>query len=192
MIQRLKLIPVVLASFLLISPSGWGQASSTKSELAAHLNLLTEELHEGDDFKVRAEIQNTSDHPVLVGRDLNLVSSMPFRMEILLEDSAGRQHFVSGAAIVDFLELPDLQLKNGILRWRVPLYPRTFLGTYFTLNLSGIPPGKYRLHGRYVVGWPQHKETELERALIASKFSIFQGAVESNSIQVDVLPKKTD
>jgi hypothetical protein len=186
----LKSLPVVPLSVLFIFPLAWAQASPPKAELDAHLTLLTEELHEGDQFIVRAEIQNISDHPVLVWRDLNWISSLPSRMEILLEDAAGRQHLVSHAAILDYFELPDLQLENGVLRWRVPLYPRTFLGTHFTLSLGDIPPGKYRLHGRYVVGRPQHKETELERALIASKFSIFQGAVETNSIQVEVLPEK--
>jgi hypothetical protein len=190
MTLRLKSLSVTLVSVLFISPSVWPQASPPKSELEAHLTLLTEELHEGEHFKVRAEILNVSDHPVLVGRELNLVSNMPFHMEIQLEDPAGRQHFVSGGAVVDFLELPDLQLEDGLLVWKVPLYPRTFLGTSFTLNLNGIPPGKYRLHGRYVVARAEHRRTELERNLLSSKISIFQGTVETNSILVEVLPKK--
>jgi hypothetical protein len=190
MIQRLKSLPVVLFGFLSFLPSAWGQASPSKAELEAHLTLQTEELRQGDHLKVRAEIQNISDHPVLVWRDLTWISSLPYRMEIWLEDSAGRQHLVSREAVLDYIELPDLQLENGILRWRVPLYPRTFLGTYLTLSLGDLPPGEYTLHGRYVVGRPAHKETALERKLLAAKISIFQGAVETNSIQVEILPRK--
>jgi hypothetical protein len=175
---------------IFIIPSARVSASPPKVEVEAHLTLLTEELHEGDQFKVRVEIENTSNHPVLIGRELNLVSNMPFRMEIRLEDSAGRQHFVTSSGVVDFLDLPDLQLENGLMKWKVPLYPHTFIGTYFTFNLSDIPPGKYRLHGRYIVTRPPHEESELERALIASKFSIFQGVIETNSIQVEVLSNK--
>ena len=190
MIDRFRSAPLVLLSLLLSSVSVCGQTSPLGPVLEARLTLMTEELHEGDNFRVRAEIQNISDHAVLVAKDLNLVSNMPFRMEIRLEDSSGRQLIPSGGGAVDFLDQPDLQLANGILRWKVPLYPRMFVGTYFMLSLKGIPPGKYRLHGRYVVVRLPHKESDLERALIASKVSIFQGAVETNSVQVEVLPKR--
>jgi len=106
MIKRLKLLSLVLASVLIIAPSALEQASPSKPELEAHLTLLTNELYEGSQFKVRAEIQNISDHPVLVWKDLNWVSSLPSRMEIQLEDSAGRQHLVSLVAIADYLSYP--------------------------------------------------------------------------------------
>ena len=185
----LKLLSILLASVILLSPSALEQASRSEAELEAHITLLTEQLHEGDHFKIRAEIENISDHPILVWKDLSSTSSLPARLEIYLEDSAGRQILISFIGGADILELPDLQIENGILRWRVPLYPRMFIGTNLNLNLRGISPGKYKLHGRYVVGRPRHKVSDLERALLASKFSIFEGIVETNSIQVEVLPK---
>ena|SRR3989442_10155608 len=187
-----KSLPVVLLSVLFISPSACGQAGPSKADLEAHLTLLTRNLHQGGHFRVKVEIQNISNHVLLIGRGLNLVANMPFRMEIQLEDSDGHQTYPYHGVYVDFFVQADLQLENGLLKWWVPLYPRTFIGTYFTLNLSGIPPGKYRLHGRYLQGRPPHEETALERELLASKVSIFQGAVETNSIQVEVLPKKAD
>jgi hypothetical protein len=187
--RAIKLLATILAGALLTSQPGGGQATPPSADLEAHLTLISKSLREGEHCKVRVEIQNIGNHVVLVGRDLNLVSNMPFRMEIRLEDSAGRQFIPYGGAAVDFLQLPDLQLENGLLKWRVPLYPHTFLGTYFKLNLNGIPPGKYTLHGKYILGRPPHEETDLERALVASHVSVFQGAVETNSIQVEVLPK---
>lgn len=180
---------LILASLFLIPQSALDRPKPNTNDLEARLTLISAILREGEHFVVRAEIQNVSNHVVLVGRDLNLVLNMPFRMEIRLEDSAGHQFIPYGAAAVDFLEVPDLQRENGLLRWRVPLNPKTFIGTYFTLNLKDIPPGKYKLHGRYILGRPPHEETDLERALVASGVSIFQGAVETNSVDVEVLPK---
>ena len=188
--QRLNLLAGVLLSLFFPRVSAWGQANPSQAELAARLTLMTPDLHEGDQFKVRAEIQNVSNHPVLIGRELNLVSDMPFRMEIWLEDLAGRHYIVSGGASVDFLVLPDLQVANGILLWKAPLYPKMFLGTDFTLDLRDVAPGKYKIRGRYIVLRPPHEETEMERKLVAAKFTIFQGMVEANSIDVEVLPKR--
>jgi hypothetical protein len=188
--HRIELLSIALASVILVAPPAQGQATQSKAELEAHLTLLSEELHEGEDFKVRAEIQNISDHPVLVWRDLSSVSSLPFQMEIQLEDVAGQQHSVSTVKTADYLVLADLQAENGILKWRIPLYPHTFIGTYFILNLGSLPPGQYRLHGRYIVGRPPHEVSSFERKLLASKISIFQGTVETNSIQLKVLRKE--
>lgn len=190
MMHPLKLLSIVLASVIALSPLALGQAIPPKSELEAHITLLTEQLHEGDRIKVRAEVENISDHPVLVWKDLSSTSSLPARLELFLEDSAGHHFLISFVAGADILELPDLQIENGILRWRVPLYPRMFMGTRLNLDLSGNSPGRYRLHGRYVVGRPRHKVSDLERALTASKFSIFEGVVETNSIQVEILPEE--
>jgi hypothetical protein len=190
MMQPLKLLSIVPTIIIFFSPSGLGQAIPSKVELEARITLLTEQLHEGDHFKITAEVENISDHPVLVWKDLSSTSSLPGYFAVFLEDSAGHQILLSFMGEALILELPDLQIENGILRWRVPLYPRMFIGTHLNLNLSGISPGKYRLHGRYVVGRPRHKVSDLERALLASKFSIFEGVVETNSIQVEILPKE--
>ena len=184
-----KLVWLTVVNLFLIPQSALERPKPDTNDLQARLTLISTSLREGEHFVVRAEIQNVSNHVVLVGRDLNLVMNMPFRMEIRLEDPAGHQFIPYGAAAVDFLEVPDLQRENGLLKWRVPLYPGTFIGTYFTLDLKDIPPGRYKLHGKYVLGRPSHEETNLERALVASGISIFQGAVETNSIEVEVLPK---
>jgi hypothetical protein len=133
---------------------------------------------------VRAEIENVSDHPVIVWKNLKLISSVPFRMGLWLEDSAGNKYLVSPPAIADFFAEDD------ILKSQVPLSPRTFIGSYFDLELKGVPPGKYRLSGSYTVNRQPHRKTDPESASLPSNVSIFEGTVETNSIDVEILPKK--
>lgn len=187
-----KSVSIMVVILFLMPQSAREQDTLRAKELEATLTLVSTSLHEGEHFVVRVEIQNIGKHVVLVSRDLNLVSNMPYRVEIRLEDTTGHRFIPYGGAAVDFLELPDLQRENGLLKWRIPLYPATFIGSYFTLDLKDVPPGKYKLHGRYILGRPPHGETDLERALVTSGVSIFQGAVETNSIDVEVLPRAKD
>jgi hypothetical protein len=181
---------VILFTLSLASPRVQSQPSPPVPELEGRLTLLTGDLHEGDHFKVRAEIENVSDHTVIVWKNLRLIHSVPFTMGLWLEDSAGNKYLVSPPATADFFEETDLQLENGILKWQAPLSPRTFIGSYFDLELKGVPPGKYRLFGNYTVNRQPHKKTDLESTLLASNVSIFEGIVAMNSIDIEVLPRR--
>jgi hypothetical protein len=161
-----------------------------KPIVVARLTLLTRTMHEDDRYEVRIEIENVSDHTVLVGRDLNVANNWPFRVEIQLEDSSGNQYGTGGADFLDNPPIADLSLKDNILKWWMPLEPHTFMGIYVHPKLAGVPPGKYRLHGTYVsFRPPSHPLTSAEQALIASKLQVFEGTVETNSIYIEVLPK---
>lgn len=186
----------ILSAFLLAAFSPCASSPRTDQpspELEAHLKVLTVSTpQEGGQLKVRVEIQNICNHPVLVWRDMKWISSAPFRMEVFLEDSSGKQYLLSRAAVADVFDIPDLQIRNGMFEWRIPLYPKTLLGSDLDLELRNIPVGKYLLRGRYLVGRPAHKETDLERKLTASNFSIFQGTLETNTVPVEVLPRNPE
>jgi hypothetical protein len=115
MIEKQRFFLLLFAT-LFVAASAMSQAVTGPPKLEAYLTVLPGPLHSGDTFKVRAEIKNISDHPILVGRDLNLVSNMPYRMDIRLQDSTGQQLVISGGAAVDFLDLSDLQVENAILK----------------------------------------------------------------------------
>ena len=72
-----------------------------KPVVEARLILLTKVLHAEDRYRLKIEIENVSDHVILVGRGLNLVNNFPFRVEIQLEDSSGNQYGTGGAAFID-------------------------------------------------------------------------------------------
>jgi hypothetical protein len=182
-------VAIILVGSLGLSTRTLAQ-TPPKPIIEARLTLLTRTFHEGDRYKVKIEVENVSDHVLLVGRDLNLISNWPFRMEIQLEDSSGNNYGKGGAAFIDPPPIADLSLKDGILRWWMPLEPHTFMGIYFRPKLAGVPPGKYRLHGTYIsFRPPSHPVTSTEQALTASKLSVFEGTVETNSIYIEVLPK---
>jgi len=182
-------LAMILASSLGL-PAGAVPQTTEKPIVEARLTLVTKILHEEDRYRVRIEIENVSDHTILVGRNLNVANNWPFRVEIQLEDSSGNQYGTGGADFIDNPPIADLSMKGGILRWWMPLEPHTFMGIYVNPKLAGVPPGKYRLHGTYVsFRPPSHPVTSTEQALIGSKLSVFEGTVETNSIYIQVLPK---
>jgi hypothetical protein len=164
--------------------------SSPKPSIEARLTLLTNPLHEGDQYEVKIEIENASDHDLLVGRQLTGINNWPFRIEIQLEDAGGHQYGPGGAAYLDGPPIADFSIKDGVLKWWMPLASHTFMGIHMTPRLSGIPPGKYKLHGRYVSFLPPSREKTSEENAATTKFSYFVGAVETNSIWIEVLPRE--
>jgi hypothetical protein len=72
----------------------------------------------------------------------------------------------------------------------MPLVPHTFMGKYFILHLGDNPPGKYQLSFKYVSINPHSpSESTPEQRVIASKFAVFEGAVQTNSISIEIVPK---
>jgi hypothetical protein len=172
-----------------IQPATQSQAKQATS-IEARLTLLTATLREGDQYKVRVEIENVSDRLILVGRDLNGINNWPFRIEIQLEDTAGHQYGTGEAAYIDGPPIATFSTEDGILKWWMPLPPHTFMGIYTTASLSGVPPGKYRLHGRYVSFLSAAQREAPEGASIRIKYPVFEGQVETNSIWIEVLPRQ--
>jgi hypothetical protein len=159
-----------------------------RTPIEARLILLTETLHEGDEYKVDFEVENVSDRIVLVGRDLNGISNWPFHYQIRLEDASGHQYGPGGAGFVDAPPVADFSSQDGILQWWTPLAPHTFMGVHASGVLRGVPPGKYRLHGTYIsVAAPTGKTTE---DTTRSRIPFFEGKAETNSTWVEVLPRE--
>jgi len=161
-----------------------------KPAIEARLTILTETLHEEDTYSVRLEIENVSDHTLLVGRYFTGIGNFPYRIELQLEDSSGHQYGEGSASFVDNPPIPDLSVKDSVSNWWIPLEPHTFMGIYRRPKLAGVPAGKYRLHAKYLSLDHFPPSLAMKLGLANSKIPIFQGALETNSIQVEVLTKK--
>jgi|HubBroStandDraft_6_1064221.scaffolds.fasta_scaffold31983_3 hypothetical protein len=186
-ILSLALITLSGTAFSLGLPAA---QTSPQQLIGARLSTQTSTIREGDPLRARIEIENVSDHIILVGRDPELISNWPFRMEINLEDSSGKPIDRYGGSYLDPPPMADLISQDGVLKWWMPLAPHTFMGKYFILLLGDNPPGKYRLSFTYVSIRPHSpNEAAPEQRLIAAKFSIFEGTVQTNSIWIEILPK---
>jgi hypothetical protein len=162
----------------------------TQQRLQARLSAETSTIREGDSLRVRIEIENVSESVILVGRDPQMISNWPFRIEIQLEDSSGKQINKYGGGYVDPPPGADLAMKDGVLRWWMPLAPHTFMGRYVTIPFTDFQPGRYRLSFDYVSIRPHSpSEATPEQQSIASKFSVFEGTVRTNSVWIDVVSK---
>jgi hypothetical protein len=164
---------------------GNAQVSSTPG-LQARLTLETEKLYEEGSYKVRIEIENVSDHVILVGRELSPISNWPFRIDIQLEDSSGKKYGPGGGGFVEFPQTVDFSSKGGLFTWWLPLSSHTFLGTHFTPRLAGVPAGKYKLHGIYIASpIPASAVRPSEPGPIP-----FEGELRTNSVWIEVLPRQ--
>jgi hypothetical protein len=180
----------ILASCLWFAARADTQAP-TKPMVEARLALSTNTLHENDNYKIRVELENVTDHVILVGRDLTGIGNWPFRIDIRFEDSSGNPYGLGGAGYLDFPSAPDFSIEKGILRWWMPLAPHTFIGTYVNAKLVGLPPGKYRLRGTYLADVPafSREGAAALHDIRAPKIPYFVGKLETNSVDVEVLPR---
>jgi hypothetical protein len=169
-----------------------GQASAqspSQPVIEARISTESSTIREGEALRVRFEIENVSNQILLVGRDPEVIANWPFRLEVQLDDSSGRKVRSYTGGYVDPVQMADLALKDGILQWWMPLTPHTFMGTYVSLPLTEIRPGAYRLSVKYVSIRPRSpSEATPEQRAIASKFSFFDGTVQTNYVSLEVVP----
>ena len=187
--RNLSLALISLSATVLLSGRASAQ-TSPQQPLQAHLSADANTALQGESLRFRIEIENVSDSVILVGRDPQMISNWPFRMEIQLEDSSGKQINKFGGGYVDPPPGADLAIKDGVLRWWMPLAPHTFMGRYVTIPFTDFQPGRYRLSFKYVSIRPHSPSEETpEQRTIASKFSVFEGTVSTNFAPLEVVPK---
>jgi hypothetical protein len=173
----------------LLSGRALAQASP-QQPLQAHLSADTNTARQGESIRFRVEIENVSDHIILVGRDPKMISNWPFRMDIQLEDASGKQIDKFGGGYLDPPPMADLAIKDGVLEWWMPLAPHIFMGRYVTIPFTDFQPGRYRLSFKYVSIRPHSPSEETpEQRAIAAKFSVFDGTVSTNFVPIEVVPK---
>jgi len=182
-----KLVRVVALACIFVFPQISASQAAKQEIIHARLLLDKPKIYEGQSFTVKIEIENISDHVVLVGRRITQISNWPFRIEIRLEDASGKQLSPSEAGFVDSPSSADLAIGDGILKWWMPLEPHFFMGRYVTTKFGSVPPGKYRLYARYVSIWSRTPKgstagTEIPQTTIP----VFDGSAETNSISLEI------
>jgi hypothetical protein len=172
---------------LVICGVGQGQVAS-KDKIEIRLAVVSTPVHENEEFTVKVEVENLTNRPILVGRQLNLVANFPIRLEVELEDPAERKSYPYHAMYVDPPVVPDFEMENGFLRWWMPLAPHNFLGASFKLSAIGRA-GEYKLRALYVSHPPSGAEPPKERESDSSRMAVFDGTAVSHSVSLTVLPQ---
>jgi len=158
--------------------------------LKAHIDVDIRAVPEGGAVDLKLEILNSGRSTLLVGRDPSLIENWPFRVEVNVKDSGGRDIRTYKGGFVDPAQLADLATEDGVLKWWVPLEPNSFMGKYIKVFLTGLKPGRYQIQLKYFSARANSPaESRPPQSAIASKYSIFDGTLESNSIWIEIRPK---
>jgi hypothetical protein len=188
--SRTLLIALIALTGTAFFPTHDVRQSPSEPAVKARLSAEKSTIEEGGSIDIRFEIENVSDHILLVGRDPQLVTNWPFSISLLLDDPSGKEAHRFSTGYLDPQQMADFATKKGVLEWWMPLTPHTFMGKYFPIPLVGVPPGRYQLKVKYRSVRP-HTPSELtpEQRSITSQFSIFDGSVETNPIWFEIVPK---
>jgi len=180
---------ITIASILPVVLGSQEPRQSVQNErIEVKLSTDRSEYKPGEIIRVRVELKNVGDHPILVGRELSPIANWPFSIWLRLVDADGKYAQPVHGAYIDPPPSPDLSLRDGVLRWWTTLDPHCFYGKEIDFLLESMKPGHYELRGDYYsVGLVDRAGAVPEGAPKAKKTPAFAGKVEIRPLTIEVL-----
>ena len=147
---------------------------------------------------VRVEIANQGDHDLLFSRPFLTQSSKPVDVSFEITDSSGAPFPQSIGAGDCFMKSDSELLPMAVLRRWIDIPAKSSLAFTVKLGPSEFPanPGRYNIVARYKsIGLTEESWTNCVKVtpeeVAKLPFNAFEGKIESNSLTVTVLARKT-
>ena len=197
---RLSLLGLIsLASCFGLSGSCLRQTAETsEQQIKVKLTCDTPNVRVGDGIDLKAEIVNVGPTTVFVAKELNGAGNAISKLNLYLEVGSQLQPPMTHTA-ADSVPGRKEPFANLFAKFWVALAPAHFYGGNLYMSSSDFPrlniPGRYKIRGEYIsrgfyLPTPNNPLQSYIEELKALPYKPWEGLVETNSIWIDVRPKK--